>query len=257
MWTSDDRASFSSSLYEVAPADEGSTKAFVLQHHYSSSWPSPRLRYGLYQGEDLVGVAVFSVPMQHKVLTNPFPGLAPMWESLELGRFVLLDEVPANGESWFLARCFELIRKEGIRGVVSFSDPVPRTDQTGQVVFPGHLGIIYQASNAIRAGRSTARTLDLLPDGTVLNERSAQKVRGQEEGAGGVEARLLSYGAPKREEGEDEKGYLRRALQAIGARKLKHPGNFRYLFCLGTAREKKLIEIGIPRGPYPKSLEAA
>jgi hypothetical protein len=33
--------------------------------------------------------------------------------------------VPANGESWFLARCWEMAARQGVRGVVSFSDPVP------------------------------------------------------------------------------------------------------------------------------------
>ncbi len=38
--------------------------------------------------------------MSHKVLTNIFP-CDPL-ESIELGRFVLLDNVPSNAESWFL-----------------------------------------------------------------------------------------------------------------------------------------------------------
>ncbi len=35
----------------------------------------------------------------------------------ELGRFVLLDSVPANGESFFLGQCFTLLRREGLAGV--------------------------------------------------------------------------------------------------------------------------------------------
>jgi hypothetical protein len=244
--------------YEVAPVDETPCRRFVEAHHYSGSFCSPRLRYGLYRGEQLVGAAVFSVPMNNAVLANPFPSLVPMWESLELGRFVLLDDVPANGESWFLARCFELARKEGIRGVVSFSDPVPRTNAEGDVVFPGHLGWIYQASNAIRAGRSTPRTVVLLPDGRTLVDRALQKVRsGWESGRDGVEARLVAFGATPRQPLESEKAFVRRALVEVGARRLRHKGNVRYLFTLGSAREKRLIEIGLPRDPYPKSLEAA
>jgi len=45
---------------------------------------------------------------------------------VELGRSVLLDSVPGNGETWFLARCFEQMRKSDLIGVVTFSDPVPR-----------------------------------------------------------------------------------------------------------------------------------
>ena len=256
-WTHPDQGVIRTRDYEVAPVAEVPARAFVEAHHYSGSWPSPRLRYGLYQGEALVGVAVFSVPMQQKVLTIPFPTLTPMWESLELGRFVLLDTVPANGESWFLARCFELARKEEVRGIVSFSDPFPRTTADGIVVFPGHVGWIYQASNAIRAGRSTRRTLTLLPDGTVLSDRAQQKVRRQEEGYEGTERRLRDYGASPRRDSEGGAAYLKRSLVEIGARKVSHPGNFRYLFRLGSAREKRAIELGLPSDPYPKTLEAA
>ena len=35
------------------------------------------------------------------------------------------------------------------------------------MVFPGHLGTIYRATNAIYTGLATARTLRLLPDGRV------------------------------------------------------------------------------------------
>jgi hypothetical protein len=52
-------------------------------------------------------------------------------------------------ESWFLARCSRLAAEAGLRGLVMFSDPVPRTRTDGVVVMPGHIGTIYQASNAV------------------------------------------------------------------------------------------------------------
>ena len=61
---------------------------------------------------------------------------------------MLAESVPANGESWFLARCWELATRQGKHGVVSFSDPVPRRTAVGTLVFPGHIGTIYQACNA-------------------------------------------------------------------------------------------------------------
>ncbi|MFE5406826.1 hypothetical protein ACFQ9Z_37155 [Streptomyces sp. NPDC056580] len=39
-----------------------------------------------------------------------------------------------------------------------------------------------QATNAVYMGRATPRTVKLLPNGVVLNERMAQKVRRQEQG---------------------------------------------------------------------------
>ncbi|MET7353048.1 hypothetical protein [Streptomyces mirabilis] len=66
-------------------------------------------------------------------------------ESLECSRFVLTDECPANAESWFLARCFDELLVRGVRGIVSFADPVPRRDAPGAVVAVGHVGTIYAA----------------------------------------------------------------------------------------------------------------
>jgi hypothetical protein len=36
---------------------------------------------------------------------------------------VLLDSVPANGESWFAARALRLAAEHGVRGVIAFSHP--------------------------------------------------------------------------------------------------------------------------------------
>lgn len=88
---------------------------------------------------------------------------------MECSRFVLLDECPGNAESWFLARCFDALLAEGVRGVVSFADPVPRRTASGLLVMPGHVGTIYAATNALYTGRATARTVKLLPDGTVFH----------------------------------------------------------------------------------------
>ena len=101
-----------------------------------------------------MGIAVFSTPARAEVTTNWMRGEPT--EHVELGRFVLLDHVRANAESWMIARCFDWLRREGITGVVSFSDPAPRVVE-GRRVFGGHIGTIYQASNAVYAGRSRAR----------------------------------------------------------------------------------------------------
>ena len=83
-------------------------------------------------------VVVFSLnDFAGRAVTFAAPGPSLVKDAVELGRLVLLDEVPGNGESWFIARCFELLRREGIVGVLSFSDPVPRTTADGRKVLPG------------------------------------------------------------------------------------------------------------------------
>ena len=128
-WRRPEDGGFDPSRYGAAEIGEASAKRFVTGHHYSGTYPAASRRYCLFDLTDgeLVGTAVLSVPARREVLTAVFPGLEPYAESAELGRFVLLDEVPANGESWFWAECRRLAATDGVRGVVAFSDPVRRT----------------------------------------------------------------------------------------------------------------------------------
>lgn len=238
--------------YEVATlADDQTPKTFVLEHHYSGSYPAARFRFGLYRGAKLAGVAVFSQPCNDAVLTNTFPGV-PVDEAAELGRFVLLDQVPSNGETWFLARCFELLRGR-LAGVVSFSDPMPRRSSAGVVVFPGHIGTIYQAHNAKYLERSTSRTLRLFPDGSVLSDRAIQKVRKAERGWRYAVEQLVRHGAPSpvSVEASALRAWLPGAL-ARTTRTQRHPGNHRYAW--GLARS---VRRSLAGSAYPKLLEAA
>ena len=68
---------FDRSLYAAYRLDKQVAKAFVERHHYLHSFVAERLSWGLFQGEELVGVAVFGVPSHPAVLTNVFPDLAP------------------------------------------------------------------------------------------------------------------------------------------------------------------------------------
>src|SRR5262245_59640672 len=86
--------------YDVETAAEGEARAFVLAHHYSGSYAARR-RFGLFRRGVLAGVAVFSVPVNDRAVTGVF-NVGDARDCLELGRFVLHDEVPGNGETWFL-----------------------------------------------------------------------------------------------------------------------------------------------------------
>lgn len=253
-WRHTSEGGFDPDRYHIEPIDSDDVaKDFVTYHHYSGTYPAAAQRYGLYEGgRQLVGVLVFGIPTSKAALTRPFPDLEPYVESLELSRLVLVDKVPANAESWFLARCFTEAAALGVRGIVSFADPVPRI-VNGEVLFPGHVGTIYQASNALLCGRSTARTLTLLPDGTVLSARAMQKVRGQERGHEHVERKLMGYGAPAPRAGERPAAWLGRAIDEVGATRMRHGGNWRYCFPIGTKAQRRAVTIGLPStDQYPK-----
>jgi hypothetical protein len=88
----------------------------LVAHHYSATYPSAQLRYGLFEGATLVGVAVLGMPMHPAVLTNPFPDLVPCEESMELSRLVLADRVPANAESRWRRPPQRATPRPGVRG---------------------------------------------------------------------------------------------------------------------------------------------
>ena len=231
--------------YEVAAIDDDTTaRAFVVANHYSATYPAARFRFGLYRSEEIVGVAVFSHPANEKTL-DVLPGAG--LERTELGRFVLTDDVPANGETWFLGRAFEELRRKGLAGVVSFSDPVARATSAGDVVFPGHVGTIYQAHNARYLGRGARATLYLLPDGTNLGNRALQKVRGLERGWRYVADRIIAAGAPEPRRFEAPKEWLARVLPLV-VRTAPHAGNHKYAWAL-RARDRRHLPAGLP---YPK-----
>lgn len=136
--------------------------------------------------------------------------------------------------------------------MVAFSDPVPRTDAAGRIVFRGHVGTVYAAGNALYLGRAAARTLVLLPDGSVLNERALAKVRSDERGHAYVERRLEAFGAPPRRPGESGRTWLAHALAAADARLLRHSGCHRFAFRFGTRAERRTTRIALPGLPYAK-----
>jgi hypothetical protein len=253
-WSYAPATRFDPRLYDVAAIpDDTTARSFVQAHHYSHSYPAARTRFGLHEQltGQLVGVAVFSIPTRGEVLTNLFPDLEPYSESCELGRFCLLDNVAGNAETWFLARCWEELARLGVRGVVSFSDPVVRRDAAGALVFPGHIGTIYRAANATFHGHTTPRTLTLLPSGEVFSDRLAQKVRRAEKGWRYGEQTLEAIGAQPRRPHEDRAAWLAAALRQVGARRIRHGGCFRYAFRLGPLR--RTIRLGLPAIAYPKA----
>lgn len=218
--------------YQVHPLAFADAKRFVTEHHYSGTMPASQLEVGLFSkptrfhGEDLVGVLVFSVPVQEAAIPAWLNGTSPRC-GVEIGRLVLKDCVPGNGETFMLGQAFRLLRAQlpDITGVLSYCDPVERTDADGRVVKRGHVGTIYRAHNGRFAGTSSPRTLILSRDGRCVSERALSKIRRGEQGAEYAMRQLVELGAPKRLPFEDGGTYVRRALGAGVFRRVRHPGN--------------------------------
>ena len=210
-------------------------KTFIATHHYLKTTPPSRFRFCLNRGDQLVGVAVFAHPTNDRTITNVFG--CPAIEGVELSRLVLLDEVPGNGESFFVGECLRRLRNIGLAGVVSFSDPMPRWTPEGRMVKRGHVGTVYQSLNSVFLGRSTARTLHMLPDGSILSDRTIQKLRSGEPGTRSIRETFAALGCllPDTLDSETLKKALDRYTKAI-----RHPGNFKYCWALTRATKRSL-----------------
>lgn len=255
---------FDPSGFGAEPVPEREARDFVARHHYSRSYPAAILAVGLRRaGGGLVGVAVFSVPMRPRAADAYGAAGTP---SCDLGRLVLLDDVPFNAETWFLRRALATLGRERpapgggpAHGVVlAYSDPVPRSDAGGRVVLRGHVGHAYgPAGSALYLGRATPRTLCVAPDGTVVSERALSKLRRGEQGERYAYEALRAHGAPPIRPGEDGAAYVRRALSEGPFRRMRHPGNHVYAFPCGDRGARRRVAGLMATGlPYPGRSDA-
>jgi hypothetical protein len=68
---------FDQARYHIRPIGDAVAKPWVVREHYPGSFPASRWNWGLYVGEELLGVAVLGIPSHPAVLTRVFPDLQP------------------------------------------------------------------------------------------------------------------------------------------------------------------------------------
>lgn len=245
------------SVHSVAVIDcYRQAKPFVQAHHYSGTFPATRLSCGLFRNgkggrSEIVGVCSFAVPVNNASVQLQ-TGLDDHLAAVDLGRLVLLDDVPGNAESWFVSRAFRLLRREkpGILSVIAYSDPVRRTTEDGIVVMPGHCGMVYQALSAQLRGRSSPRTDHIMPNGRIVSPRALSKIRSGDTGAAYAERQLIDAGASPREFAEDPACWIDRLTRQGAITRRRHPGNLVYTFAL--TRAARIASRGKPALEYPR-----
>jgi hypothetical protein len=231
--------------YDVSEIpDDTTAKAFVETHHYDRSFPGAVARFGFHErGGRLVGVAVYSA-----VRPNVLESAKLAVPTVELARLVLLPSVPANGESYLVAETRWRLGQAGrAELILSHSDDFPRHAIDGRVTHVGHIGTIYQASNAAYVGRARRNTQYLLADGLVFSQAVQSKIRGLKRGWRYGVAMLVERGADPPRRGEDMRAWLTRWRAAL-CRARRHPGNHRYLIPV-TRRARRWLPASLP---YPK-----
>lgn len=228
---------------------------FVRQHQYAASMPVTRLSVGLFRNgaggrSELVGVCVFAHPVNNASVPKS-AGLADPRSACDLGRLVLLDDTGGNAETWMLSRAFKLLRREKpeILSVISYADPIRRSDESGQIFMPGHVGTLYLVMVSRYTGRSSPRTDLILPSGQPISSRAISKIRNDECGQRYAADQLIAAGARARRFGEDGARWLADLERSGFLRRHRHPGNHVYLFPLTKAA--RIAARGVPSLPYP------
>jgi hypothetical protein len=266
--------SFDPEAFEVRTISERDAKDFVVTHHYSHSFPSTRLSTGMFKlgrrgrKDRLVGVLTFGTPTSNAAPMK-WAQVEDYLEAAELNRLVMLDEVKGEGESWFLRRVVPMAQDyyagcgSNLKLILSYSDPIMRTDAKGNVVMPGHIGNIYQARGGHFAGRARASRSLMPADGTLISELSLRKVRaldtpqatrtrtrvGQKRkdpatGHAYVLSRLEAAGAPARRRGQSWNDWVDTLFAHPAFRDFRHPGNLTYLWAVGDKRQRRAVEAG-------------
>jgi hypothetical protein len=249
---------FCPSEYAVDVLREREAKAFTVAHHYSGTFPAARLSVGLFRCagtvRQLVGSAIFSVGIQPRSIPS-YTGLETS-HGVELGRFCLLNEVGFNGESFFLARALRIARQLlGIDVVLSYCDPLERRDPvTAMLTKPAHRGVIYQASNALYAGRARPNSLVVTASGAMVSRRALGKIALGEVGRGYATEQLRVAGVPDLRPREDPRAWLQRLYDEGALRRVRHPGNFVYVFSLHDAAKRSVLAHNNGGLPYPKKV---
>jgi hypothetical protein len=137
-------------------------RRYIIDNHYSHGCHNaPTASYGLFWKGELIGALVFAVPCSENVRASVF-GRGTENEVTELHRLHIMDGTPKNTESWFISRCIRSLKADvpEIRAIISFADPME-----------GHVGTIYQATNAIYCGTSENATFYLDVSGKLHHPR--------------------------------------------------------------------------------------
>jgi len=247
-------------IRKYTKGNEPGAAEFVLRNHYTRTFPQWTCGAGLFHGKTLVGVATYgNGPRQAAGEPSLYAGLGHR-DLAELKRFVLLPKVPGRAETWFLARANQIARDhyerrgDTLKLLLSYSDPVPRLSTTGSPTMPGHIGNIYQATNATYIRPAESKELYLTPEGYAPDPRMISKIHSldrakHQTGAEGARRRLIEQYAPGfegRRRGESYRRWTDRVLRSQHFRTIQHPGNLVYAWVFGRKKEKTRIEGALP-----------
>ncbi len=144
----------------IVPIPSNIARKMMIKHHYLHSFPGgTQLSFGGFSENRLAGAITFGVGPTN---AHRFVDGAEGRDCLTLTRLWLHDELPKNSESRVIGLCLRALRSHtNVKFVLSYADPAQ-----------GHVGIIYQATNWIYTGSSSAMPLYDIGDGVPRHSRT-------------------------------------------------------------------------------------
>jgi len=114
---------------------------FCRRYHYAKTGGNMSWSYGMWDGFILVGVVSYNLPTMQAC--SAFFG-ADRWDwVVHMGRLVCADDAPRNCESRLISQSLKLLQ---------IDRPVVRAVVTYAAIGQGHVGYVYQATNALYLG---------------------------------------------------------------------------------------------------------
>ena len=129
--------------YSVRRVERVDCEPFVIGIHYAKRWPSISHSFGLFCGDEIVGVVTYGTPPSAPLRTG-IAGKELSGRVIELNR-LCLKRNEKNEASFLVSSSLRMLPSGMI--VISFAD----TEQ-------GHKGFVYQACNFTYHGLSAKRT---------------------------------------------------------------------------------------------------
>ena len=185
---------------------------FCRRYHYSNNGGSKVWNYGLWHGVTLLGIVSYNLPTR-AVCESVF-GAEHFDRVWHMGRLAVADHVPRNAESRLIGGSMQRVQREypNVWAIVTYA--------ASEI---GHVGYVYQATNALYTGTGGDSTYFIDPDG----KRRGTYLSGHVNAERAASMGWTRYeGAPKH----------------------------RYIYILGNKRERRQRRelLRYPVLPYPK-----
>lgn len=204
-------------LMRVLPLKPEETHDWLLRVHYAKRIPCISYAFGLFEGQELLGVITYGIPASPP-LCEGVAGKTNSQLVLELNRLAFTNPIK-NGPSLLVSHSLKLLPKPTI--VVSYAD-------CGQ----GHVGYVYQATNFLYTGLSV--------------KHKDWKIKGMEHLHGKAVANMAH--------GQEKPLEYMKARFGDDFYFEERPRKHRYVYICANKKDRKrlLSELLYPIEPYPK-----